>query len=161
MIFALIAIPSSTATLIYSSAMIICLVQLAIIKVEHHFLRRPKIKYFQKKRGIVQLLLFLLTFVMMCFSYQPFIISTEDRNKEVSTLDVVYFIFVTLTTIGFGDFVQDHEAFVPENGDYGSSHIWAYFCVSISGYASLGLAASLINLMANLAPKKKKKIVNK
>ena len=159
MIFALLAIPACTASLIFSSVVIICLVQLAIIKVEHCFLRRPKLMFFQRKSGIIQLSLFLASFFGTCFGYIHILVNTEDRSKEIKILDSIYFTFITLTTIGFGDIVQDHEKMFLHQMTVKTFTL--HVLSTLNAYVSLGLAASLINLMANLTSRKNKNIENK
>ena len=154
----MIFIPVCTAVLVYSSEIVVCLVQLAIILVENRILRRPRIVKFQRKRIGIQLVLLLSTFATNCKIAHPYVVSTEDPNAKVELLDAIYFTFITFTTIGFGDFVFDYTSFF--EGSKSFTEIFIIIYNVVNNYVLLGQVAAFINLMSNLKPPKKKKISN-
>jgi len=100
-LYALIAIPCTTATLIYCGRFIVSIIKLVVVVFEGRLLKRNRIQYFQRKFITLQLLTTIG--IVMVFAYYNYLVTVTDPNFLTS----LYFTFVTVSTIGFGDIVHD------------------------------------------------------
>ena len=101
-LYALISIPCTSATLIYCGRLIVGIIKFLVVTFEGKLLKRKRIHYFQRKFITLQLLATVGS-VMLFAYYHNSIVMSDDQNFLTS----LYFAFVTVSTIGFGDIVPD------------------------------------------------------
>jgi len=89
------------ATLIYCGRFIVSIIKLLVVVFEGRLLKRNRIQYFQRKFITLQLLTTIG--IVMVFAYYNYLVTVTDPNFLTS----LYFTFVTVSTIGFGDIVHD------------------------------------------------------
>ena len=130
--------------------------KLLIIFVEHRLLKRQQIVHFQKKYLTIQLLLTICPLLLQANLSKEFIMNTLSGEKGDGTtfLDRFYFIFVTSTTIGFGDFNLDYELFFQLLKSSNEQDVIVlsiiYFITSINFYIVMAMSAALINGLVSL-----------
>ena len=137
--------------LYYASNIVLSLVQLLIIFMEHRLFKRQQITRYQRKIFITQILLLISCFTFQCITVAPFVVDANG-NAVSDWLSVLYFIFITFCTIGFGDYNMDYFKFfrtetVKKNPEYP----FLYMVSSVNFYVLMGLMASLLNFLANCA----------
>ena len=143
MFYAVPGISLAVATYSYASCALIGITKCLLILLEIIFLKRKRIHNFNIKILICQIFMALsMLFIQAAFhSYKEL--------ENYSYLDAVYFTFVTLTTIGFGDFNYNFRKHAEK----------PYFClvVAIIFLLGLGLVASVVSSMAEMLLSKEQK----
>ena len=99
--FALCFIPLATVTVVILGRILAAAIKLLVILVEEHILRRKRIKWFQRKFITVQVCACAGFMCLNAYYYY------NTWFSNYTYLDNVYFAFVTMSTIGFGDMVMD------------------------------------------------------
>ena len=99
--FALCFIPLATVTVVILGRILAAAIKLLVILVEEHILRRKRIKWFQRKFITVQVYACAGLRCLNAYYYY------NTWFSNYTYLDNVYFAFVTMSTIGFGDMVMD------------------------------------------------------
>ena len=105
----------------------------------------------REKRGGVPMLTTLIVMPCYLFCGMLFFSKVEDWKK----LDALYFCFVTLTTIGFGDFIPG-STLLNKNGNKKNMYISALYI-----FVGLILIAMCINLMNKQMKSKVKAVARK
>ena len=101
MVFALVGIPGTCLVLKSMGDKITEFVAALITKIEKTCLRRSRPRHVKTATAIT-------TFALTLFVVLPLLALTVNlRRKEWSYFECLYFNFITLSTIGFGDFVPE------------------------------------------------------
>ena len=136
MVYAVPEISLAVATYSYAACVLIDITKCLLILLEIIFLKRKRIHKFNIKIPICQIFMALSTlFIQAAFhSYKEL----ENYNY----LDAVYFTFVTLRTIGFGDFNYSFRKHVEK----------PYFLLVVANIflLGLGLVASVVSSVAEI-----------
>ena len=136
MFYAVPGISLAVATCSYASCALICITKCLLILLEIILLKRKRVHNFKIKILICQIFMVLSTL---------FIEAAFHSNKELENynyLDAVYFTFVTLTTIGFGDFNYEFWKYVEKP--------YFFLVVAFIFLLGLGLVASVVTSMAEI-----------
>ena len=102
-IYAMIFIPITTASVVFCGRFITAAIKYLIISFESKVLKRDKIVKFKAKIILAEILLNMASVSALSLFY----LCTLLRNK--SFFDAVYFVFISLSTIGFGDITLDYN----------------------------------------------------
>ena len=97
--FALCLIPLATVSVVILERILAAAIKLLVILVEEHILRRKRIQWFQRKFITIQVCACASFLCLNAYYYYKTFFSNHTY------LDNVYFTFVTMSTIGFGDMV--------------------------------------------------------
>ena len=139
MVYALIGIPMTSAALIYVGRVITLAIKLLLVTIEG-CLRKKIISKLKIKAACVELFLCLLNLYIISV-YQHF---TGLRNY--SFFDSVYFSFISITTIGFGD-IQFDQTYYNNLEPY---EMWAIYLMEMGLYfTNFALFASIIDSFAS------------
>ena len=132
-IYAMIFIPITTASVVFCGRFITAAIKYLIIFFESKVLKRDKIVKFRVKIILAQTLLNLASVTALSVFYYR----TLLRNK--SFFDSVYFVFITLSTIGFGDINLDLHFLSNSTLTIFFSILleWVLFYIGFSSLASL------------------------
>ena len=101
--YAICFIPLATVNLVFIGRCIVEVIELIVLTVEEFILGRKRVVWFQRKVMTIQVLCCILMLVGHAYLYKV----TMMKNQTL--LDCLYFIFITMSTIGFGDFSFDVE----------------------------------------------------
>ena len=136
MVYAMIFIPITTASVVFCGRFITAKIKYFIVALETKVMKRDKIKWFQTKIITIQVLLNLVFMMLQAKLYHHF------GLQKKGLFDAVYFVFITTTTLGFGDLRLDSKVFF----DMTLTGRWCFglstFCLF---YISFSLLASIIN----------------
>ena len=94
----------AATTLIYAGEIIVIITKIIMVKFERIMFRRKVVKVCCKKVCVVQCFLALLNWAILAALYVK-----GNRSDSISIIDAIYFVFITMTTIGFGDFAFTNE----------------------------------------------------
>jgi len=103
-VFAIFVIPHTIMTFEICGKVIENLLQLFIVSIERRILSRKAITHFFVKTLISESFLTVLTLVLHAAIYTKMKILKDHRFVET-----FYFVFVTTSTIGFGDFEYNYQ----------------------------------------------------
>ena len=136
MFYAVPGISLAVATYSYASCALIGITKCLLILLEIIFLKRKRIHNFNIKILICQIFMALSTlFIEAAFH-------SLKELENYSYLDAVYFTFITLTTIGFGDFDYEFRKHVEKP--------YFFLIVATIFLLGLGLVASVVSSMAEI-----------
>ena len=139
MVYALIGIPLTSAAMIYVGRVITLAIKLLLVTIEE-CLRKNTISKLKIKAACVEVFLCLLNLYILSL-YQHL---TGLRNY--SFFDAVYFSFITITTIGFGD-IQFDQTYYYNIEQY---EIWAIYFIDMGLFlTNFALFASIIDSFAS------------
>jgi len=128
-------------------------VKLFIIFIEHRLVERQQIFHFQRKFVILQLILTICTLVLQAYLTKPFTVNTT-KEGELTFIDMFYFIVITATTVGFGDFNLDYEYYMrtlnSPNKQEAIVQSIKFIIASVNFYFVMAMSASLINTLVSL-----------
>ena len=102
-IYAMIFIPITTASVVFCGRFITATIKYFIICFESRVLKRGIITKVQRKVISIEVILNIILVLTLSLLYNK----TVLRNKDF--FDSVYFVFITLSTIGFGDVIGDYD----------------------------------------------------
>ena len=139
--YAICFIPLATASAVIFGRVLSSLIKLLVVSVEEHLLARTRIVLFQRKFITVQ--------VFTCASFMMFHAYFYHKTMfgNLTYLDSIYFTFVTMSTIGFGDLVYDAEFL--NNLSY-SILVVLTVADSFMFYTSFSLLASIIGSLTSV-----------
>lgn len=104
-IFIFPAIILNTITYIHCGKIVLCAIKLTLLWFENSILKRKTVKYFQRKHIAILLILTVASIV-------AFGLLISEYLKHLTTLEIVYWLITTVTTIGFGDVRYDSISLV-------------------------------------------------
>ncbi|XP_066935446.1 potassium channel subfamily K member 2-like [Clytia hemisphaerica] len=84
--------------LTYAGDLIVTLTKVVMVKFERSFYHRKSVKICAKKVCVVQFMLLLLVWIL--FAWCAYYV----QRPRLAPIDAIYFVYVTLTTIGYGDY---------------------------------------------------------
>ena len=141
MIYAIFAIPLSTATIIFCGRVIMDAFKLTIIIFEQRVLKRQEIIYFKRK-----IIFFQVLFTCFVFSFYTWFFRWITGYDKLSFFDSFYFTFTTVSTIGFGDILV--------TPDYIQLEMWIQIIINLAVYvlffATISMVSSLISAITDL-----------
>ena len=103
MVFAMISIPITTASVVFCGRFITAAIKYFIISFESRVLKHDKITKCQRKIMCIELLLNLTVTLLLS------LLDNKTSMQNYSFFDSFYFIFITISTIGFGDITNNIE----------------------------------------------------
>ena len=137
MFYAVPGIALAATTYTYISKSLIGLTKCTIVVIEMKALKRPAVKHLNEKIWASQVVLS----ITIIFTIAAFFNMKDLENYRY--LDAVYFGFVSLTTIGFGDFEYQFEKHLDK------PYLFATVCCLF--FLGLGIMASVAETSAVLA----------
>ena len=142
MIYAIPGIAIAVTTYTYAGHALCVLSKILIVFIERKVMKHNKIKQCDIKVFIIQVIL-CLTMMLI----QAAIHSREDM-QNIRYFDSIYTMFITLTTIGFGDFSHDIDTHMVKN-------VWYMFIIdSLLFLIGLATTASIITSISNIMSSK-------
>ena len=136
MFYAVPGISLAVATYSYAACALIGITKCLLILLEINLLKRTRIRYFKIKVLICQIFMALSTlFIEAAFH-------TFKELENYGYLDAVYFTFITLTTIGFGDFNYDFRKHIEKP--------YFFLIVATIFLLGLGLVASVVTSVVEI-----------
>uniref|UniRef100_A0A7M5U2V6 Potassium channel domain-containing protein n=2 Tax=Clytia hemisphaerica TaxID=252671 RepID=A0A7M5U2V6_9CNID len=102
-IYAMFAIPITTASVVFLGRFITAVIKYLIIFFESRVLKRDKITKFQRKVIFIEVLLNIILVLILSLLYKKTILQHQGF------LESVYYVLITISTIGFGDVTWDFE----------------------------------------------------
>ena len=139
-IYGLLSIPTSTVSVVFCARFIVGTVKLFILAIESNVLKRKRIYYFRRKLIFIQVLLNLLAGLI----YSAIVHNMYLYDRHF--LDSIYFVFVTISTIGFGDISYNVDDNLKKKG---VKDIILSIGEFIVFYVSFSLLASLIDIIVS------------
>ncbi|XP_066911149.1 potassium channel subfamily K member 4-like [Clytia hemisphaerica] len=132
-IYAIFAIPITTASVVFCGRFITAVIKYLIIFFESRVLKRNKIVKFRSKIIFAEIILNLASITALSLFYH----FTLLRKKPF--FDSVYFVFISLSTIGFGDVTLDLDTISESTLILFLSVLldWLLFYIGFSSLASL------------------------
>ena len=139
-IWGLLSIPMSTISVVFCGRFIASVTKLGIVTFETKILKRQSIHNLCKKLIGIQILLNILSGLIYS------VIVNEMIFPDRHFLDSIYFVFVTISTIGFGDLSYDAYKVVKK---FGAEEVILAISEFIVFYVSFSILASLIDTMVS------------
>ena len=141
-LYALISIPCTSATLIYCGRLIVGIIKLIVVTFEGKLLKRKRIHYFQRKFIGLQLLATVGSVMLFAYYHNSIVAPSQSFSTSL------YFVFITVSTIGFGDIV-------PGQSHYASSTLLEVAMTALLEFnmifTSMALVAAMISALTNIA----------
>ena len=132
----MIFIPIGTASVVFCGRFITAVIKYFIITFESRILKREKITKFARKIIAIQVALNIKFILLTSLFYHKTLL------KHLTFFDSFYFVFITVSTIGFGDIKYDLESVTQidalEQMIYGTVDFVLF-------YISFSLLAAIIN----------------
>ena len=101
MVYSICFIPLNAVELFFTGRLITNLFKFVVLKSEEFFMRRKKVKWIQRKILVIQI----ISLVIIILLHAWFLNATIMNNDSFMTC--IYFVYITLSTIGFGDISFD------------------------------------------------------
>ena len=151
-LFALCLIPLATTSVIFCGRALASMIKLFVVVFEERFLGRKRIVWFQRKFIIVQVGMSVSLMMIHALFYNKFIL------KNQTFLDAVYFTFITMSTIGFGDIVFDMEFFLDT-----SAEMLTFLTIAdvILFYMNFSMLAAIVGSATSAKADREVKVKNK
>ena len=115
----------------------------------------------QRKTFIIQITIFLLSFFVQCYVDKDYLLDSRGR-PTLDIVDNIYFHFISMSTIGFGDYTVDFHGVMHSS----SNLAYLYLTETLSNFnflIGIVLLGAIINFLVQISqnPKKKKHKENK
>ncbi|XP_057297023.1 potassium channel subfamily K member 2-like [Hydractinia symbiolongicarpus] len=136
MIYAIPGIALTAGTYLPAARGLIAMTKYFLIVFEISFLKRKNIKLFPIKVFVIQTCLAIL--LMLWCS----LLSTLKQLEGFSLLNSIYFSFISLTTIGFGDYYYKYERYIKQP--------WLFFPAMLSFFSGMGMFASVVSSLGDV-----------
>ena len=140
MVYAIIGIPLTSASMIYLGRVITLAIKLLVVTCEECLFSRRKVSRLTTKVACMEIFLCILTLYLVSL-YQHL---SGLRNHDF--FDAVYYTFITITTIGFGD-IQFDQTYYSGLMEY---EVWLVYILDVSLFLiNFALFASIIDSFAS------------
>eukprot|EP00111_Clytia_hemisphaerica_P021106 TCONS_00062179-protein len=110
MVYATISIPIASLTTIYCAKTVDNCVKYMVLMFEQRALKRQKVVWFTRKCACIEMVY--LVFMIMFYAWRQH----DTILRNYTFFDAVYHVFITVTTIGFGDLDPDQSGRTSQTG---------------------------------------------
>lgn len=141
MAYAIIGIPLTSATMFFCGRAISTLIKLVVVTIEERVLKKKQVSLLAAKTIFIEVALLISLILVHSWYFKM------TGLKDHHFFDAVYFVFITLSTIGFGDINFDANFF--EKLDP-LDKCWVFIGDMSIFYVNFAMLASLINAIASL-----------
>ena len=140
-IYAVIFIPITTASVVFCGRFTTAVIKYFIISFESRLLKQDKVTRFERKIIAIQVALNIKFILLTSMFFHKTLL------EHLTIFDSFYFIFISISTIGFGDIVYDIEGLTKLDALKQSIYL---VVISVLFYTSFSLLAAIIGSCVSL-----------